>query len=93
MVVFIISYLGEKAKDKAVEYASRLRREGMAAILASSRKSLKAQLKQANSLGAAYAIIIGEDEVRSGTVVLRDMAKGEQRSIPAEDMVDFLKVR
>jgi len=86
-----ISYLGEEAKDKAIEYGSRLRREGIGAILASSGRSLKAQLRQANALGMSYAIIIGEEELGEGKVTLRDMVSGEQRQMSFEDTTKSLK--
>jgi histidyl-tRNA synthetase len=53
-------------------------------------RSLKAQLKQANSTGARHAVIIGEDEVRGGTVLLRDMDKGEQETIPLDKVTEVL---
>jgi len=77
-----IAYLGDEAKDKAVKLASTLRRGGVGVIEALGDKSLKAQLRQANNLGARYAVIIGEEEVKAGTVILRDMTSAEQKSIP-----------
>ena len=86
-----IAYLGQEAKGKAIEYGSRLRREGLGVILASSGKSLKAQLRQANALGMAYALIIGEEELLAGTVMLRDMVGGEQRQMSFEAALEILK--
>lgn len=86
-----IAYRGEEAKDKAVEYASRLRREGLRTILASSGRSLKGQLKQANALEASHALIIGEEELLQGMVTLRDMKSGQQQQISFEDALKFLK--
>ena len=74
-----------------VKLVARLRQAGIGAILALGDKSLKSQLKQANSLGLAQAVIIGEDEIRRGRVVLRDMTKGEQVEVPLEDVVERLK--
>jgi histidyl-tRNA synthetase len=86
-----ISYLGEEAKDKAIEYSSRLRKEGIGAILASSGRSLKAQLKQANALAMSHAIIIGEEELGGGKVTVRDMVGGEQRQMSLEEAIESLK--
>jgi histidyl-tRNA synthetase len=86
-----ISYLGEEAKDKAIEYSSRLRKEGIGAILASSGRSLKAQLKQANALAISHAIIIGEEELGGGKVTVRDMVGGEQRQMSLEEAIESLK--
>jgi histidyl-tRNA synthetase len=78
--VFIAS-LGDEAKEAAAKLASDLRGGGVGVISAMGDKSLKAQLRQANSLGVRYAVIIGEEEVRAGMVVLRDMASAEQKSV------------
>jgi histidyl-tRNA synthetase len=86
-----IAYLGEEAKNRAIEYSSRLRREGVGAILTPSGRSLKAQLKQANTLGASYALIIGEEEIKGGAVTLRDMASGEQQQVSFDDALLSLK--
>lgn len=86
-----IAYIGDEAKTKAIDYSSRLRREGLGVILASSGKSLKAQLRQANSWAMAYALIIGEEELSTGAVMLRDMVGGKQRQMSFEEAVSSLK--
>jgi histidyl-tRNA synthetase len=53
-------------------------------------KSLKAQLKQANKLGVRYAVIIGEEEVKAGTVTLRDMTSAEQKTMPVIQLLELL---
>lgn len=53
-------------------------------------RSLKAQMKQANKLGAKYAIIIGEDEVRENSVMLKNMFTSEQTKIQAAEVVKNL---
>ncbi|MFO8100813.1 MAG: histidine--tRNA ligase [Dehalococcoidia bacterium] len=80
-----MAFLGEEAREKALEYTTALRREGIQAIPASDNRSLKAQMRHADSLGAKYAIIIGEDELREGKVVLRDMAGGEQQKLSFDE--------
>jgi histidyl-tRNA synthetase len=81
-----IAYLGDEAKEEAIKLASSLRRGGIGVIEALGDKSLKAQLRQANSLGVSYAVIIGEEELKAGTVVLRDMTSAEQKAIPAKEL-------
>jgi len=88
--VFIAS-LGDEAKDAATKLAADLRGAGGGGILATGDKSLKAQLRQANSLGVRHAVIIGEEEVRAGTAVLRDMASAEQKSVGAGELAKLLK--
>ncbi len=58
--------------------------------MATGDRSLKAQLRQADSLGSNYAAIIGEDEVKSGTVTLRNMKtwRAEDGDTGGAGMVD-----
>ena len=85
-----MAYLGNGAKEKAIELISQLRRSGISVVGTSGDRSLKAQLKQADASKAHYTLIIGEDEVKSKTVVLRNMAKGEQQTIPIDRVVSSL---
>jgi histidyl-tRNA synthetase len=81
-----IAYLGDEAKEGAIKIASTLRGAGIGVIEALGDKSLKAQLRQANNLGAPYAVIIGEEELKTGTVILRDMGSAEQKTIPINEL-------
>jgi len=81
-----IAYIGDEARDEVVKLASTLRRAGVAVIEAIGNKSLKAQLRQANNLGVRQAVIIGEEEVKTGTVILRDMTTSEQKTIPISEL-------
>ena len=88
-----VAYLGEEAKEEAIKLVATLRQAGVGATLALGGRSLKAQLKQANALGVPQAIIVGEEEIKRGSVVLRDMMKGEQVELPLEQVVTRLKRR
>jgi histidyl-tRNA synthetase len=81
-----VAYLGEEAKVEAVKIASALRKAGIAIITATGDKTLRGQMRQANSLGAAYALILGEQEIRNQNVILRDMKSGEQKPIPVAEI-------
>jgi histidyl-tRNA synthetase len=85
-----IAYLGDKAKERALSLASTLRRAGIGVTEALGNKSLKAQMRQANSLGARYAVIIGEEELRAGTVILRDMESAQQKAVPVKELAGRL---
>ena len=85
-----VAYFGDEAKAEALKLTAALRRAGFSTISSVGDRSLKAQLRQANTLGVAYALILGEEEVRSGTVVLRDMARGEQRKVAVGEVVGVL---
>ena len=86
-----IAYIGDEAKEKAIKLASNLRRSDIGVIEALGGKSLKSQLRQANNLGTRYTVIIGEEEVKAGTVILRDMTGAEQKSVPLSNLKGLLK--
>jgi histidyl-tRNA synthetase len=73
-----LAYLGSEAKIAAFQLADEARRRGIACVTAVGSRSLKAQMKQANNLGARYAFILGEQEVKDGTVSVRDMLESRQ---------------
>jgi histidyl-tRNA synthetase len=91
--VAFVAYLGQEAKMEAVKLASELRKAALAVVMATGDKSLKAQMRQANSLGSAYAIIIGDEEIRDRKAVLRDMRTGEQTTMPLADLASALNPR
>ncbi len=76
-----IAYIGEEARDVAIKLATSLRQAGIAVIEAVGNKSLKAQLRQANTHGVRRAVIIGEEELKTGTVILRDMTTAQQKTV------------
>jgi len=88
--VFIAS-MGNEAKDEAIKLASRLRQAGVGVIEAIGGKSLKAQLRQANTLGVHHTVIIGDQEVKTGTVILRDMTNAQQETIALVQLQGLLK--
>lgn len=82
--------LGLKAQAAAFKVLYNLRLAGYRADMDFAGRSLKAQMKQANKLGAKYAIIIGEDEVREKSVMLKNMFTSEQTKIQAAEVVKNL---
>jgi len=81
-----IAFVGDEARDEAIKLAATLRKNGIGAIEALGSKSLKAQLRQANNLGARHTVIIGEQEVKTGTAILRDMNTSEQKTVPISEL-------
>ncbi|HNM79199.1 MAG TPA: His/Gly/Thr/Pro-type tRNA ligase C-terminal domain-containing protein, partial [Tepidiformaceae bacterium] len=67
--------------------ASRLRDAGIAAIAGESTKSMKAQMRSANTSAARFAVIIGEDELLAGAVVLKQLSgEAEQETVALSDL-------
>ena len=65
--------------------ASALRAEGIACDLDYAGRSAKGQFRQADRSGAAYAAILGEDELARGVCTVRDMSSGEERAVIVAD--------
>lgn len=86
----LVAYMGDEAKALAIRLTSDLRKAGISTVNASSGKSLKAQLKQANTLGVSYSVILGDDEVKNGSAVLRNMMSASQETVPLEKLPDLL---
>ncbi len=86
-----IAHLGDQARDTALKLAATLRHNGTCLIMGTGGRSLKAQLRQANNLNVPKVAIIGDDEVKAGTVVLRDMASSQQDTIPLGKLHELLR--
>jgi histidyl-tRNA synthetase len=82
--VFIIT-LAPAARPLAMKLASSLRAEGIACDLDYAGRSAKGQFRQADRSGAAYAAILGEDELARGVCTVRDMSSGEERVVNVAD--------
>ena len=80
-----VAALGERAQIKALAIAERLRREGAYAECDIVGRSLKAQMKYANKIGAAYTLIIGDSEIDAGRAQLRNMENGEQVEVEIDN--------
>lgn len=84
---------GEAAALKAAEIATHLREEGIFALFDVSGRGIKAQMKYANKIGAEYVVVIGDNELESGVVKLKNMASGEERDVNLEILSDdFLEI-
>lgn len=82
---------GEKEARRAEQIVSMLRRAGISAQLYPDASKMKKQMNFANAEGVPYVAIIGENELSDGTVALKDMATGEQKSFTPEELVETLK--
>jgi histidyl-tRNA synthetase len=75
----------------ATVIAEQLRAAGMRADRAFGGRSMKAQMKAADRSGAAVAVIVGEQEVTDGTVVVRDLRSSDQDVVSRHDVVDSVR--
>ncbi|MBM3189128.1 MAG: histidine--tRNA ligase [Chloroflexi bacterium] len=86
-------YQGEAAKRRAVQLLDQLRASGLRASLTFGDRSLKSQLRGANRDGAQYALVLGEDELSTGHVLLQDMQQGTREQIGQDAIVALLMAR
>lgn len=94
-----VVYFGKEPefKDSVVQITAQLRHAGIKAEMSYGDRSRKAQMKQANNSGAAFAVIIGEDELANGLVSVKHMlAEGmeienKQVQIKREELLDYLR--
>jgi histidyl-tRNA synthetase len=84
---------GSDAYKEALLLARSLRVEGFWVELAYSESSLRSQMKRADKSGAFFALIIGEDELRSGTVSWKNMKDGSDGHVQRTMIRDFAKER
>ncbi len=87
-VQIFVAQLGDLAKKKCLRLIDELRDRGVRTIGALGKNSFKAQLRLADKFKVPYALILGITEVRDGTIIIRDMSKGQQRYIKMDEVVD-----
>ncbi len=88
--VFVVAF-GDETRGEALKLLRELRAGGVAAEMEFEARSMKAQLKRADRVQAAIALIVGGDELAQGVVTLRDMRKSEQRTVRRADVLETVK--
>jgi histidyl-tRNA synthetase len=88
--LLFVAVLGRPAQDRAFELIQKLRRLGFAADLDFTNRSLKAQMTMANRRGAAWVLILGEQELASNQAQLKNMHSGQQRLVSLDGLSDIL---
>ncbi|MBQ9496596.1 MAG: histidine--tRNA ligase [Selenomonadaceae bacterium] len=79
---------GAAVEAYAFELLTDLRREKISAAMDFGRKSMKAQMKAAAKSGAKFALIVGEDEVASSSVTVKNLETSAQEKIPREKIFE-----
>jgi len=88
-----LAQLGNFAKRKSLRLFESLERAGIMVAESFGRGSLKSQMKIAGRLGVEVTLILGQKEALDGTVIMKDMASGNQEIIDAGKIVDEVKKR
>ena len=75
----------------AIRLATELRGQGVRVQLYCEQKKFKAKMSYADKLGIPYAVFLGEDEIAAGTCSVKDLTKGEQVTVTAEEAARLIK--
>ena len=84
-----VTYMGANGQH-AFALVQQLRKAGIKADMDHCGRSLKAQFKYANKTGAPLTAVIGDDEAANGTVKIKRMADGEEKTVPVKDAVETI---
>jgi len=88
-VMFIT--VGDEARFKAFKLVKDLRLRGISADMDHVGRSIKAQFKYADKLKVPRVCVIGEDELRQGCVKIRDMASGQEETVPVNEIIPYFE--
>lgn len=88
--VYVVS-LEKNCNETAFNLMQQLRRAAIRTEGGLFDKNVKGQMKQADRCGAAYAVILGGDELAKRVVTLKDLTTGEQKQIPFDDLINEVK--
>ncbi len=86
-----IAALGETPFKEAYRIVNQLHREGIRAELDYEGKSLKSQMRRADKLKARYTLLLGEEELKRGKAVLRNMGTKSQEEISLQGFIDTVR--
>ncbi len=88
--IYVVS-IDDELRTEAFNILLMLRRSGFQSDMDYTGKSLRGQMKQADKKGARFAIILGPDEIESGTYTVRDLNSGTQENVNKNNLVEFFK--
>ena len=88
--IYVVN-LGETAEKYALKLSETLRSHGLKIALNSGGSSFKSQMKRADKSGAAYAVILGDDEMKEGVAQVKSLrVENVQSKIPLDELALFL---
>ena len=89
-VELYVGVLGDNAKAKAYQLVTDLRNKGLVVETDYLDKTVKAQMKYANKIGAKNTVIIGSDELNEGKASVKNMETGEETEMAFSEIAEFL---
>jgi histidyl-tRNA synthetase len=86
--VYVVCF--DETRREAMRIAKKLREHTVTHVDV-MRRRFKDQLSHANSLGASYAVLVGEDELKTGKLTLKNMRSGEQEQLSLDEIIERIK--
>ena len=83
--------LSEKQQSLAILIADHMQANDLCADVLFGKASVKSMMRKTNKMGAAYALLVGEDEQKQNEVLIKNMATGEEERVAQASVVDYLK--
>ena len=90
-VELYVGILGAEAKVEAYKIVSKLRKAGVIVETDYMDRSVKAQMKYANKIGAKNTLIIGENEIKEKKAIIKNMETHEQVEVELDNVVNYFK--
>ena len=90
-IALYIAPMGDSAAARAAKIVYDLRRGGISAECDHMSRSLKAQMKYADKLGALYTVVLGDNELECGRARIKNMQSGEQTEVGLDALAEFIK--
>ena len=88
--IYVVN-LGDVAEKHALKLSETLRTHGLKVVLNSGGSSFKSQMKRADKSGAAFAVILGDDEMKEGVAQVKSLrVENQQSKIPLDELATFL---
>lgn len=85
-----IAPMNENVRKKAIQIVKEIRYSGYSVDMDFQRRSVKAMMREANRKNAKYSIVIGENELQSGEINIKNMDSGKMETVKIDKINDFL---
>ena len=89
--IIMVAHIGNAAKLEAIKLCSQIRSNGGTSLVAPSR-GLRSQLRYASHIKATEVVIIGDDEIQSGSFPVRNLGSSEQKNFSKSDILEMFSV-
>lgn len=85
---YFVAFVSDEARLYAINLVNALRNSGKSAVIDVCERKLKSQMKLADKVDAKYSIIIGEDEINSNKLTIKDMTTGNQIKVDRNELLE-----